>query len=47
MTKNEKIRQTLLETRKRRQGQILKVFELKVNVHSTSKNDFAQNICWH
>ncbi len=41
MTKNEKIRQTLLETRKRRQDQILKVFELKVNVHSTSKNDFA------
>lgn len=41
MTKNEQIRQTLLATRERRQSQFLKVYELKVNVHNTSKEDFA------
>ena len=41
MTKNEQIRQTLLATREKRQNQVLKVYELKVNVHSTSKEDFA------
>lgn len=41
MTKNEQIRQTLLVTRKKRKSQILKVYELKVNVHSTSKKDFS------
>src|SRR5574344_2058961 len=40
MTKNERIRQTLIETRKRRQNQILKVYELKVNCHNTSKEDY-------
>src|SRR5574344_755174 len=42
MTKNEQIRQTLLSTREKRQSQILKVYELKVNVHSTSKDDFKK-----
>ena len=41
MTKNEQIRQTFLATRQKRQNQVLKVYELKVNVHSTSKEDFA------
>ena len=40
MTKNEKIKQSLLATREKRKNQILKVYELKVNVHSTSKEDF-------
>ena len=42
MTKNEQIRQTLLATREKRQNQVLKVYELKVNVHNTSKEDFAK-----
>lgn len=42
MTKNEQIKQTLLETRERRQNQILKVYELKVNCHNTSKDDFRK-----
>ncbi len=42
MTKNEQIKQTLLETRERRQNQILKVYELKVNCHNTSKEDFKR-----
>ena len=42
MTKNEQIKQTLLETRERRQNQILKVYELKVNCHNTSKEDFKK-----
>ena len=47
MTKNEQIRQTLLETRERRKTQIVKVFELKVNCHHTSKEDFAKfNDCF-
>lgn len=41
MTKNERICQTLLATRQKRQSQVLKVYELKVNVHCTSKEDFA------
>lgn len=41
MTKNEQIRQTLLATREKRQNQLLKVYELKVNIHNTSKEDFA------
>lgn len=40
--KNERISQGLLETRMRRQTQTLKVYELKVNCHSTSKEDFAK-----
>lgn len=46
MTKNELIKQTLLETRKRRKNQILKVFELKVNIHSTSKQDLEKFNWW-
>ena len=42
MTKNEQIKQTLLETRERRQNQILKVYELKVNCHHTSKESFEK-----
>ena len=38
MTKNEQIRQTLIETQKRRQNQILKVYEVKVDCHHVSKN---------
>lgn len=41
MTKNEQIRQSILATREKRQNQLLKVYELKVNVHNTSKEDFA------
>ncbi len=42
MTKNEQIKQTLLETRERRKNQILKVYELKVNCHHTSKEAFEK-----
>lgn len=42
MTKNEQIRQTLIETQKRRQNQILKVYEVKVDCHHTSKEDFKK-----
>lgn len=42
MTKNEKISQSLLETRLRRQNQIIKIIELKVNCHHTSKEDFEK-----
>ena len=42
MTKNEQIKQTLKETRERRKTQIIKVFELKVNCHHTSKDDFKK-----
>ena len=42
MTKNEQIKQTLLETRERRQNQNLKVYELKVNCHNTSKDNFRK-----
>lgn len=45
--KNEKISQGLLETRMRRQTQTIKVFELKVNIHSTSKEDLQDfKICF-
>lgn len=36
-TEREQIRQSLIATRERRKNQILKVFELKVNCHQTSK----------
>lgn len=42
ITKNEQIRQSLLATREKRRNQILKVYELKVNVHNTSKKDFEK-----
>ena len=42
MTKNERIRQTLIETQKRRQNQILKVYEVKVDCHHVSKEDFKK-----
>lgn len=42
MEKNEQIKASLAETRRRRKTQALKVYELKVNVHSTSKEDFAK-----
>jgi hypothetical protein len=42
MTKNEQIRQTLLETQKRRQNQILKVYEVKVDCHHVSKEDLKK-----
>ncbi len=42
MTKNERIRQTLIETQKRRQNQILKVYEVKVDCHHISKEDFKK-----
>ena len=42
MTKNEQIKQTLKETRERRKTQIIKVFELKINCHHTSKEDYKK-----
>ena len=42
MTKNEQIKQTLKETHERRKTQIIKVFELKVNCHHTSKETFKK-----
>lgn len=42
VTKNEQIRQSLLATREKRKNQILKVYELKVNIHNTSKKDFEK-----
>ena len=42
MTKNEKIKQSNIETRLKRKSQILKVFELKVNCHHTSKETFQK-----
>lgn len=42
ITKNEQIRQSLLATREKRRNQILKVYELKVNIHNTSKKDFEK-----
>ncbi|MCQ2081659.1 MAG: hypothetical protein MJZ11_08365 [Lachnospiraceae bacterium] len=42
MTKNEQIKQTLIETSLRRKTQMLKVFELKVNCHHTSKDNFKK-----
>ena len=42
MNKNENIQKGLLELKARRKTQEIKVYELKVNVHSTSKVDFAK-----
>ena len=42
MTKNEQIKQTLKETHERRKTQTIKVFELKVNCHHTSKEIFEK-----
>lgn len=42
MSKNENIQKGLLELKARRKTQQIKVYELKVNVHSTSKEDFAK-----
>lgn len=42
MTKNEKIKQSHKETHLKRKTQYLKVFELKVNCHHTSKEDFQK-----
>ena len=42
MTKAEQIRTSLLNTRKKRLKQDLKVYELKVNIHHTSKSDFEK-----
>ena len=42
MTKNEQIKQTLKETHERRKTQTIKVFELKVNCHHTSKETFKK-----
>lgn len=42
MTKNERIKQSRIETRLKRKTQILKIFELKVNCHHTSKEDFKK-----
>ena len=39
-SEREQIRRSLVETRERRKTQILKVFELKVNCHQTSKQTF-------
>ena len=47
MTKNEKIKQSHKETHLKRKTQYLKVFELKVNCHHTSKEDFKKlNDCF-
>ena len=42
MTKNEKIKQSILETHEKRKSQILKVFELKIDCHHTSKETFQK-----
>ena len=42
MTKGERIQQSLLDLKAKRKTQALRVYELKVNVHSTSKEDFAK-----
>lgn len=42
MSKNENIQKGLLELKARRKTQQIKVYELKVNVYSTSKEDFAK-----
>jgi len=47
MTKNEKIKQSHKETYLKRKTQYLKVFELKINCHHTSKEDFQKlNDCF-
>lgn len=42
MTKNQQIAATMRETYLRRETQKLMVFELKINCHHTSKEDFAK-----
>ena len=42
MTKNEKIKQSNIETRLKRKTQTLKMFELKINCHHTSKEIFQK-----
>lgn len=42
MTKNQQIAATMRETYLRRETQKLKVFELKINCHHTSKEDFTK-----
>jgi putative transposase len=42
MTKNEQIRQTLRKTALKRKMQTVKVYELKVDCHHTSKEDFKK-----
>ena len=42
MTRNEKIKQSNIETRLKRKTQVLKVFELKINCHHTSKETFQK-----
>ena len=44
LTEKEKnqIRNSLIETRLRRQNQVIKVFELKVNCHQTNKETFKK-----
>lgn len=42
MNINEQIKQTKIETLKRRKTQTLKVYELKINCHHTSKEIFAK-----
>ena len=41
MTKNEQIKQTLIETKLRRKSQDLRVYELKINIHHLSKESAA------
>lgn len=42
MTKNERIKRSNIETRLKRRNQTLKVFELKINCHHTSKEIFRK-----
>ena len=44
LTEEEKnqIRNSLIETRLRRQNQVIKVFELKVNCHQTNKETYKK-----
>ena len=42
MSKNENIQKGLLELKARRKTQQIRVYELKVNIHSTSKEEFAK-----
>ena len=46
MTKNQQIAATMRETYLRRETQKLKVFELKINCHHTSKEDFKKLNQW-
>lgn len=46
MTKGERIKQSISETRQKRHNQILKVYSLKVNCHHTSKEDYKKLSEW-